>query len=92
MGMSEWLDNLLLTATSERKKIQAIELPDEPKYEEPPPRVDHDEFGKSVEGLMLEHGDNIKAAEDEKTPEQKEQDKERHEDMQKYKGSHDFRV
>ena len=92
MGMSDWLDNLLLTATSERKKIQAIELPDEPTYEEPPPRVDQKDFGASVKSLMKEHGKNIEKAEAEKTPKQKGQEREQHEDIKRTGGTHDFRA
>lgn len=69
----DWLAEILLNATSERRRINSIKLPDEPDFQDRPSRVDDGQFQSSVGSLMSEMGDKIERAEKEKQAEIKEQ-------------------
>lgn len=68
----DWLAEILLNATSERRRINSIKLPDEPDFQDRPSRVDDGQFQSSVGHLMSEVGDKIERAEQEKQAEIKE--------------------
>lgn len=65
----DWLAEILLNATSERRRINSIKLPDEPDFQDRPSRVDDGQFQSSVGNLMSEVGDKIERAEKEKQAE-----------------------
>ena len=73
LGKRDWLAEILLHATSERRRINSIKLPDEPDFRDRPSRVDDGQFQLSVGSLMSEMGDKIERAEKEKQAEIKEQ-------------------
>lgn len=48
----DWLAEILLNATTDRKRINSIKLPGEPDYQEKPVRVDSGAFTSSVGNLL----------------------------------------
>ncbi len=55
----DWLAEILLNATSERRKINSIKLPGEPDFKEKASRVDNQRFSSSVGDLLDRVGDKI---------------------------------
>ncbi len=55
----DWLAEILLNATSERRKINSIKLPGEPDFKEKAIRVDNQRFSSSVGDLLGRVGDKI---------------------------------
>lgn len=65
----DWLAEILLNATSDRRRINSIRLPDEPDFKDRPPRVDSQHFQTFVGGLMDQFGDKLEEAERKKKEE-----------------------
>lgn len=59
----ERLEEILLTATAERKKIEAMHLPDEPDLKKLAPRISNDAFHDKVGGIMTRFRAKIDANE-----------------------------
>ena len=59
----ERMSEILLTATNERKKIQAVRLPGEPDYKEGRLRIGAD-FDDAVGGLLGKFKEGIEAVEE----------------------------
>lgn len=55
----ERLEEILLTATAERKKIEQVHLPDEPDLKNMAPRISNDDFHQTVGGIMSRFQDKI---------------------------------
>ena len=57
----DWLAEILLNATKDRKKINSIKLPGEPDYKEKPVRVDDASFGSSVGNLLGRYNEKLES-------------------------------
>ncbi len=64
----DWLAEILLNATSERRKINSIKLPGEPDFKEKAARVDNQQFSSSVGDLLGRVGEKIDSLESSAPP------------------------
>ena len=83
----DWLAEILLNATSERRRINSIKLPDEPDFKDRPARVDEGQFQISVGTLLGEFGDKLERAEKERQAEIKEKGNEAVDETAAIRGS-----